>query len=81
MVGKSPFLIRPYCVKKEDKNIMVKEMKCLVHLGISKEDFIQYSSSVMLISRIVTQDKRCVSDFRHLNPWIAKPNLAFHLVR
>ena len=35
----------------------------------------------MLISRKVTQDKRVVMDFRHLNVRIARNNLAYHLVR
>ena len=35
----------------------------------------------MLISRILTQDKRVVMDFRHLNVRIAKNKLAYPLVR
>ena len=35
----------------------------------------------MLISQTVTQDKRVVTDFRHLNARIAKNNLAYPLVR
>ena len=35
----------------------------------------------MLISRMLTQDKRVVTDFRHLNVRIAKNNLAYLLVR
>ena len=35
----------------------------------------------MLISRKLTQDKRVVTDFRHLNVRIAKNNLAYPLVR
>ena len=35
----------------------------------------------MLISHKVTQDKRVVTDFRHLNIRIAKNNLAYPLVR
>ena len=35
----------------------------------------------MLISRKVTQDKRVVTDFRHLNTRIAKNNLAYPLVK
>ena len=46
-----------------------------------KEGFLPYSSSVMLISRKSTQDKRVVTDFRHLNVRIAKNNLAHPLVR
>ena len=35
----------------------------------------------MLISRKLTQDKRVVTDFRHLNVRIAKNNLAYPLLR
>ena len=35
----------------------------------------------MLISRKVTQDKRVVMDFRHLNVIIAKHNLAYPLLK
>ena len=35
----------------------------------------------MLISRKVTQDKRVVTDFRHLKTRIAKNNLAYPLVK
>ena len=56
-------------------------MKCLCYLGIIKEGFLPYSSPVMLISQKLTQDKRVVTDFRHLNIRIAKNNLAYPLVR
>ena len=56
-------------------------MKRLCYLGISKEGFSAYSSPVMLISRKMTQDKRVVTDFRHLNMWIAKNNLAYPLLK
>ena len=56
-----------------------KEIKYLCHSGILKEGFCQYSSPVMLISRKLTQDKRVVMDFRHLNVRIAKNNLAYPL--
>ena len=35
----------------------------------------------MLIGRKITQDKRIVKDFRHLNPRIAKNNLAYPLAK
>ena len=35
----------------------------------------------MLISRKMTQDKRVVTDFRHLNTRIAKNNLAYPLIK
>ena len=60
---------------------MDKEMKCLCYLGILKEGFLPYSHPVMLISHKLTQDKRVVTDFRHLNIRIVKNNLAYPLVR
>ena len=81
MTEKSPFFVRPYYVKEEDKAFIDKEMKCLCYLGILKEGFSAYSSPVMLISKTVTQDKRVVTDFRHLNIRIAKNNLAYPLLK
>ena len=69
---KTPFFSRPYHIKEEDKRILDKEMKRLCYLGILKEGFSAYSGPVMLISRKVMQDKRVVTDFRHLNTRIAK---------
>ena len=60
--NKMPFFIRPYHVK-EDKQIMENEMKRLCHLVILKAGFSAYSNAVMLISRKLTKDKMCVSDF------------------
>ena len=53
VTDKSPFFIRPYHVREEDKNLIDKEMKQLYYLGILKEGFSPYSSPVMLISRKV----------------------------
>ena len=50
----SPFVIRPFHAKEEDKPILDKEMKRLCYLGILKEGFSAYSSPVMLISQKVT---------------------------
>ena len=49
VTDKSPLFIRPYHVRKEDKQVTDKEMKCLCYLGIVKEGFSPYSSLVMLI--------------------------------
>ena len=81
VTDKSPFFIRPYHVREEDKTIIDKEMKTLCYMGILKEGFSAYPSLVMLISRKLTKDKRVVTDFRHLNVRIAKNNLAYPLVR
>ena len=77
----SPFFIRPYHVKEEDRAVLDKEMRRLCHLGILKEGFSPYSSPVMLISQKLTSDKRVVMDFRHLNMRIVKNNFAYPLLR
>ena len=77
----SPFFIRPFHAKEEDKALLDKETKWLCYLGILKEGFSAYSSPVMLVSQKVTQDKRVVMDFRHLNMRIAKNNLAYPLLK
>ena len=81
VTDKTWFSIRPYHVREEDKRILDREMKRLCYLGILKEGFSAYSSPVILISRKLTQDKRVVTDFRHLNARIAKNNLAYPLVK
>ena len=77
----SPFFIRPYHVKEENRAVLDKEMRRLCYLGILKEGFLAYSSPVMLISRKMTSDKRVMKDFRHLNMRIAKKNLVYPLLR
>ena len=81
VTGNSPFFIRPYHVKEEDRVVLDKEMRQLCYLGILKEGFLAYSSPVMLFNRKMTSDKRVVTDFRHLNMRIAKNNLAYPLLR
>ena len=74
VTDKTPFFIRPFHANEEDKVILDKEMKRLCYLGILKEGFSAYTSPVMLISRKMTQDKRVVTGFSHLNMHIAKTN-------
>ena len=83
VTDKSPFFLRPYHVREEDKAFIDKKMKMkqLCFMGILKEGFSAYSSPVMLISRKLTKDKGVVTDFSHLNMRIAKNNLAYPLVR
>ena len=64
VTDKSPFFIRPYHMREEDKAIIDKEMKSLCYMGILKEGFSAYSSPVMLISRKLTKDKRVVARFQ-----------------
>ena len=80
VTDKSPFFIRLFHAREGDEAVLHKEMKRLCYLGILKEGFSAYSSPVMLISRKMTQDKRVVTDFRHLNMRIAKNNLAYPLI-
>ena len=80
VTDRSPFLISPYYVKEEDKFLIDVEMKHLCYSGILKEGFSAYSSPIVLISRELTQDKRIVTDFRHLNVRIPKNNLAYSLL-
>ena len=81
VTDKSPFVIRLYHVKEEDKKILHKKMKRICYLGILKEGFSDYSSPVMLISRKVTKDKRAVTDFRNLNVRIATINFVYLLLK
>ena len=81
LTDNSPFFIRPYHVKEEDRVVLDKEMRRLCYLGILKEGFSAYLNPVMLSSRKITSDKRVVTDFRHLNMRIAKNNLAYPLLR
>ena len=76
VTDRSPFFIRPYHVKEEDKALINKKMKSFCYLGILKEGFSPCSSPVLLISRKLTRDKRVVTDFSYLNVRIAKNNLA-----
>ena len=46
----SPFFIRLYHVREEDKKVIDKEIKCLCYLRILKEGFSPYSTLVMLIN-------------------------------
>ena len=51
VTDKSLLCIRPFHVKEEDKPVIDKEMRRLVHLGILKQDMLSFSSPIMLIAR------------------------------
>ena len=57
-MDRSPFFLRPYHAKEENKALIDKEMKRLCYLGILKEGFSPNSSLAMLISRKLTKDKK-----------------------
>ena len=81
VMDESPFFIRHYHVKEEDKALIDKEIKRLFYLGVLKEGVLSYFSPVMLTSRKLLKYKRVVTDFRHLNVRIAKNNLAYPLLK
>ena len=81
IMDKSPFFIRPFHAREEDKALLDKEMKRLCYLGILKEGFSAYSSPVMLVSRKMKKDKRVITYFRCPNMRIAKNNLAYPLLK
>ena len=73
VTDKSPFFIRPYHVKEEDRDFRQGNEEIMLLRNI-KRSVLAYSSLGMLISRKDTKDKRLVTDFRHLNVRIAKNN-------
>ena len=81
ITDKSPFFIRLFHDREEDKALLDKDMKRLCYIGILKEGFSAYSSPVILVSRKLTKDKRVMTDFRHLNVRIARNNLAYPLLK
>ena len=81
VTDKTPFFIKPFHAREEDKAILDKEMKRLCYLGILKEGFQPILAQSMLISRKMIQNKRVRIDFRHLNMRRAKNNLAYLLLK
>ena len=57
VMDKSPFFIRLYHVREEDKVVIDNEMKRLCYMGILNEGFSAYSSPIMLTSRKLTKTK------------------------
>ena len=80
VTDKSPFFIRLFHAREEDKVLLDKEMKRLCYLGILKEGFSAHSSPVILVSRKMTKDKRVMTDFRHLNMRIAQKQSSFSFI-
>ena len=77
----SPFFIRPFPIKESDKDIVDREMRKGVVLGILKKGMSSYSSPVMLIPRKLTGIPRIVTDFRHLNSRLVTLQPSIPLVR
>ena len=77
----TPFFVRPYPMREEQKKVIQKEMDRLKHLGIIHKGLTSYSSPVVLVKRKNQNLYRVCSDFRILNEKLVKINHAFPLVR
>ena len=77
----TPFFVRPYPMREEQKKIIQKEMDRLEHLGIIHKGLTSYSSPVVLVKWKNQNLYRVCSDFHILNKKLVKINHAFLLVR
>ena len=74
VIDESSFFVRPFPLSKTDKPLMDQQMERLVSLGILTKNSTSHNSSVMLITRKLTNDKTPVVDFRLLNTRILRRN-------
>ena len=77
---KTPFYIRPFPIKEEEKIIVDREMRKVCLLGILRKGLSSYSSPIMLIPREMSGIPCIITDFRHLNSWLVRLNCSFPLV-
>ena len=77
----TPFFVRPYPIREEQKHIVQWEMGRLEKLGIIEKGLMGYSSQVLLVKRKQQNLYRVVTDFRVLNERLVRINHAFPLVR
>ena len=77
----TPFFVRPYQMREEQKKVIQKEMDRLEHLGIICKGLTGYSSPVVLVKSKNQNLYRVCSDFCILNEKLVKINHAFPLVR
>ena len=77
----TPFFVRPYPIREEQKKIVQREMERLEKLGIIIKGLTGYSSPVLLVKRKQQNLFRVVTDFRVLNERLVRVNHAFPLVR
>ena len=78
---KTPFYIRPFPIKEEEKIIVDREMRKGCLLGILRKGLSIYSSPIMLIPRKMSGILCIITDFRHLNSRPVRLNCSFPLVR
>ena len=77
----TPFFVRPYPMREEQKKVIQKEMDRLKHLGIIHKGLTGYSSPVVLVKWKNQNLYQVCSNFRILNEKLVKINHAFPLVR
>ena len=77
----TPFFVRPYPMREEQKKVIQKEMDRLEHLGIICKGLTDHSSPVVLVKCKNQNLYRVYSDFHILNEKLVKINHAFPLVR
>ena len=77
----TPFFVRPYPIREEQKKVIQKEMDRLKHLGIICKGLTGYSSPVVLVKQKNQNLYQVCSDFCILNEKLVKINHAFPLVR
>ena len=77
----TPFFVRPYPMREEQKKVIQKKMDRLEHLGIIHKGLTGYSSLVVLVKWKNQNLYRVCSDFCILKEKLAKINHAFPLVR
>ena len=76
----TPFFVRPYPMREEQKKVIQKETDRLKHLGIIRKGLTGYSSLVVLVKQKNQNLSRVCSNFRILNKKLVKINHAFLLV-
>ena len=77
----TPFFVRPYLMREEQKKVILKKMDRLKHLSIIRKGLTGYSSPVVLVKQKNQNLYRVCSDFCILNEKLVKINHAFLLVR
>ena len=77
----TPFFVRPYPMREEQKKVIQKEMDRLEHLGIIGKGLTSYSSLDVLVKWKNQNLYQVCSDFCILNEKLVKINHAFPLVR
>ena len=78
---KTPFYIRPFPIKEEEKIIVDREMRKGCLPWILRKGLSSYSSPIMLIPRKMSGIPYIVTDFRNLNSRLVRLNFSFPLVR